>query len=191
MVVLSGWWKLILVYSSGLTYELELELEFDLTMSWPWPFDHDPTLSNICHGTLSLITYFNVLYISAFLMTGGYRGATIKSTEMFLPSSNTSCTLPELPQGRHYHTQDGGLLCGGGYGGGSSGSTTQNSCERFSAGTWTRTSHNFREPRFLHVSWSTAEGVYLIGGIYSGTTSELIKEDGSVEEGFALKYNTS
>ena len=33
MVVSGGewWWKPILVYSSGPTFELELELEFDLT----------------------------------------------------------------------------------------------------------------------------------------------------------------
>ena len=37
---------------------------------------------------------------------------------------------------------------------------------------------------------NTAEGVFLIGGLHSGNTSELIKEDGSVEEGFALKYKT-
>ena len=40
------------------------------------------------------------------------------------------------------------------------------------------------------MSWSTAQGVFLIGGWYSGKTSELVKEDGSVEEGFALKYST-
>ena len=51
-------------------------------------------------------------------------------------------------------------------------------------------SHNLTQKRSDHVSWSTAEGVFLIGGRHSGKTSELVKEDGSVEEGFALKYNT-
>ena len=41
-----------------------------------------------------------------------------------------------------------------------------------------------------HVSWATASGLYLIGGYYRGWTSELVKEDGSVEEGFKLKYET-
>ena len=110
---------------------------------------------------------------------------------MYIPSSNTSCSLPELPEGRGYHTQDGGLACGGG----SSSSGTYANCDRWWAGTWTRTSHTLREERRYHLSWSTADGVYLIGGVPTGTgnsgmTSELVKEDGSVEEGFVLKYDT-
>ena len=125
------------------------------------------------------------MYFSAVLITGGGRnGFFLKSAEMFLPSSNTTCSLPELPEARGWHTQDGGLACGGGS------SSTLTSCARWSAGTWTRTSHTLRERRYRHVSWSTAEGVYLIGGAYSPLTSELVKEDGSVEKGFALKYDT-
>ena len=127
------------------------------------------------------------MYFSAVLITAGYRFNVghLRSAEMFLPSSNTTCSLPELPEGRVYHTQDGGLACGGG-----DSSSTETNCDRWSAGTWTRTSHTLRERRDAHVSWSTSEGVYLIGGTYSWKTSELVKEDGSVEEGFALKYNT-
>ena len=106
---------------------------------------------------------------------------------MFLPSSNTTCTLPDLPEGRGYHSQAGGLACGGGYW---TPDDAPTSCDRWTAGTWTRTSHNLRKQRGGHVSWSTSEGVYLIGGKYSGMTSELVKEDGSVEEGFSLKYET-
>ena len=47
------------------------------------------------------------------------------------------------------------------------------------------------------MSWATASGLYLMGGHISGWTSELVKEDGSVEkgfkrteEGFKLKYET-
>ena len=47
--------------------------------------------------------------------------------------------------------------------------------------------------RYQHVSWATASALYLIGGHYygNGYTSELVKVDGSVEEGFKLKYKTS
>ena len=130
------------------------------------------------------------MYFSAILITGGYNGDYLKSAEMFLPSSNTTCSLPQLPEGRYDHTQDGGpgLACGGPF------SSTWNSCDRWIVGTWTRTSHTLREKRGDHLSWSTAEGVFLIGGWdslgWDGMTSELVKEDGSVEEGFALKYNT-
>ena len=51
-------------------------------------------------------------------------------------------------------------------------------------------SHNLTQKRSDHVSWSTAEGVFLIGGLHSPLTSELVKKDGRVEEGFALKYTT-
>ena len=40
-IVGGGWWKPILVYSSGPTFELELELESDMTwpdLTWPWPW---------------------------------------------------------------------------------------------------------------------------------------------------------
>ena len=36
-----------------------------------------------------------------------------KSAEIFLPNSNTSCSLPDLPDKRFAHIQDGPLLCGG------------------------------------------------------------------------------
>ena len=42
------------------------------------------------------------------------------------------------------------------------------------------------------MSWATASGVYLMGGgsHTSWRTSELVKEDGSVKEGFKLEYKT-
>ena len=39
------------------------------------------------------------------------------------------------------------------------------------------------------MSWATESGVYLMGGYWSGNTTELVKEDGSVGAGtFNLKY---
>ena len=105
---------------------------------------------------------------------------------MFLPSVNKSCSLPELPEERFYHTQDGAWACGGdGY---------SESCSQWSNGSWTRSyrpiASSVSEERGYHVSWATASGVYLMGGQYSKETSELVKEDGTVEEGFKLKYKT-
>ena len=56
-------------------------------------------------------------------------------------------------------------------------------------GSWTQ-SHNLSMARSDHVSWATASGVYLIGDGNHRKT-ELVKEDGSVEEGFKLKYETA
>ena len=48
----------------------------------------------------------------AILITGGLGGH--QSVELFLPSSSSaSCLLPELPDQRDVHSQEGGLLCGG------------------------------------------------------------------------------
>ena len=137
--------------------------------------------------------YSNLFW--AILITGGYGSGSLyatngvaeeselKSVEIYLPSSNTSCSLPELPEVRGSHTQNGGLACGGGY------NSTWSNCVKWGDGSWTRT-HILREKRTQHVSWTTASGVYLIGGQKNGNTSDLVKEDGSVEEGLPLKNNT-
>ena len=108
----------------------------------------------------------------------------LKSAELFNPVTKESCSLPQFPESRYKHTLNGNLMCGGG-----GGHSTHTSCDTWSNGAWTRT-HNLREKREFHVSWSTSSGVYLLGGTFSNKTSEIVKEDGSVEKGFDLKYET-
>ena len=71
------------------------------------------------------------------------------------------------------------------------GGLSMTTCIKWSpaSGTWTQ-SHTLRQSRSGHVSWSTSSGVYLMGGWGSLRTSEKVKIDGSVEEGFVLKYDT-
>ena len=124
-----------------------------------------------------------ILFLCLVLITGGWNSAALKSAEIYNPVTKTSCSVPKLPESRYEHRDEGGLICGG-YG-------AKTSCVKWSPafGTWTQ-SHTLREDRYHHVSWATASGVYLIGGRDSKSTSEKVKLDGSVEEGFVLKYDT-
>ena len=119
------------------------------------------------------------------LISGGFNGEGLKSAEIYFPSSNTRCSLPELPVERSWHTQDGQLACGG-----VGGSKTMTSCDKWSpdSGSWTQ-SHTLRQRKYYHVSWNTEDGVHLIGGSSSIKTTELVKEDDSVGDGFSLKYD--
>ena len=116
------------------------------------------------------------------LITGGYNGASMKSAEIFNPVTKTSCSLPQLPEARNHHTQNGDLACGG--------QLSQTTCVTWSpaSGTWTH-SHTLRKGEYGRVSWATDSGVYLIGGS-AGAKTQKVKLDGSVEEGFVLKYRT-
>ena len=127
------------------------------------------------------------MFVSAVLITGGSGSSstTLRSAEIYNPLTKTSCSLPQLPENRYGHTQDGELACGGGADPGTT-------CVKWSpvSGTWTK-SHTLRQKRLSHVSWATSSGVYLIGGFYSTRTSEKVKLDGSVVYGgFGLKYDT-
>ena len=132
---------------------------------------------------------FNIPCIPGVLITGGYgnNGGDLQSVEIYNPVTNFICSLPQLPEARYWHTQDGGLACGG------SSSNTGTTCVKWSSesGTWTH-SHTLSQSRKAHVSWATKDGVYLMGGSDSSSerTTELVKKDGSVENGFSLRFDT-
>ena len=120
------------------------------------------------------------------LITGG-TGAwgTEQSAEIHHPGRDTPCVLPDLPDRRYYHTQDGSLVCGGYY--------TRRSCRRWNAdtGTWDLVTESLTEKRHYHSSWTPADGsvTYLMGG-YSEQTSEAIDQDNVVTSSFPLKHRT-
>jgi len=123
----------------------------------------------------------------AVLITGGYNSPR-DTAELYQPSSSVSCSLPQLPDLRYYHTvESSGLLCGGYY--------TRDTCLQWSpdTGAWDL-QLTLDVKRDDHVSWTpgTEVGTYLMGGSYSGSerTTTLIKPDGSQEPGFDLKYDT-
>ena len=68
------------------------------------------------------------------------------------------------------------------------GSGTPDTCLQQVDGVW-RTSHNLKTSRWYHTSWTTTDGVLLIGGYPEGQTTELVKADGTTEVGtLQLKY---
>ena len=104
------------------------------------------------------------------------------SVEVYVPSTNQSCSLPSLPDVRVGHSMDNLTVCGG--------EMTKTSCMMFSSGMWL-TSYTLTEERSYHLSWQTTQGSHLIGGDYSPSTTELVPAAG--QQGgpsFAMKYKT-
>ena len=134
------------------------------------------------------------------LITGGDNSDATHTSEIYDPASESSCSLPQLPDKRFAHTQvisahsnwnvnlylyidnqDGSLTCGG--------SQSADSCLMWSSGSWTK-SHSLSLARRSHISFPTSQGTFLLGGYTNPLTSDLVKEDGTVEPGFGLKYRT-
>ena len=116
------------------------------------------------------------------LVTGGWTTTTLKSAELLDTNGSYLCTLPDIPGGRHYHTQNGMVSCGGGW--------TPGTCSTFSNGTWV-TTHTLGGGRIYHSSWTSPQGVLLMGGSGSSrTTTDLLTENGGTTPGFGLNYNT-
>ena len=140
-----------------------------------------------------------ILLSDAVLITGSSHYGSSDTTELYVPSTGVSCTLPDIPQpnigsGLFYHTLDSGLICGGYY--------TYDICLKWrtDTGTWEEyITLDIR--RYDHVSWTPSPeiGTYLMGGHVhnnidndngAGNTTTLIKPDGTQEPGFPLKYKT-
>ena len=106
--------------------------------------------------------------------------------EIYHPEQDTLCVLPDLPDLRHLHTQDGSLVCGGHW--------RLRSCRRWNAdtGTWDLVTESLTEDRAYYTSWTQVDGsvTYLMGGYWSKNTSEAIDQDNVVTSSFPLHYNT-
>ena len=126
----------------------------------------------------------NHLPIAALFMTTGWLDGELSSVEVYVPSINTSCSLPSLPVGRSGHSQDGLLQCGG------LGNSRQ--CHTFhsDSGEWRVKTHNLSEERYGHSSWQREDGTLLLmGGYWSTTTTEIVSDSSAVSTpGFSLKY---
>ena len=118
-------------------------------------------------------------------MAGGLGGKSrrekLDTVEMINLETMSSCVVDvKLEQPSHSHTIDGNLVCGGRTGGYIS------KCFNLA----TRTSIDLLNARAYHISWSTSDGIYLIGGYPSSyRTTELITGN-TTKAGFGLKYDT-
>lgn len=141
------------------------------------------------------------------MITGGLGGRGVnvsKKAEIYVPSTNSSCILPDLPNSRYYHSQVGLRACGGLTGRAVAwGDTCDTTCDTWNpeTGSWDSKDVRLNACRARN-SWTTSdgEGTYLIGGFsyYSGNgntwdntkSSELLRPDGKVTQGFKLTSST-
>ena len=123
------------------------------------------------------------IILPGILISGG--SPVFTSVEVLFPSTNQSCSLPSLPDGRYDHTMDtmdSLLLCGGSY--------SPTTCLTFSSGKWINTT-TLAEERADHSSWQSEQGLVLMGGYTSPNTSEIVRvgaEQG--EPSFPMYYST-
>ena len=127
--------------------------------------------------------------VSAVLITGG-DGAG-KSAEIYHSDRDSYCILPDLPEWREHHTQDGSLMCGGGYG------KTTTSCGRWNpdTGAWDLMPELLIGFEPYHTSWTPADGskTFLMGG-WSRKNSVFLNRQSrgyAVGSSFPLQHTTS
>ena len=121
-----------------------------------------------------------MISVPAIIVSGG-DGAE-KSVEVLNSDGTPWCSLPDLPDDHWYHTQTGLLACGG--------EDTDASCIKFSGGKW-KPSHKLKEERDAHSSWASPAGTVLMGGSFSGKTTEVLDDTTGVSiMHFSLKYET-
>ena len=124
----------------------------------------------------------------AILVTGGLPGEANLTCEVLRGDGSHWCSLPDLGQARHGHTQTGLVACGG--------EGALFSCSTFAQSAW-HTSHSLPRPRTHHSAWSPAPApapgpVLLLGGetSASGLSTALLPQWGEAEQHFPLQYNT-
>ena len=116
------------------------------------------------------------------LITGGYNDRTyLKSVEAYNPHISKICKLPDMPDSRYGHTVCGGLLCGG--------QESYRSCLKLGPLGFVKATVTLQQNRFYHHCWNVPEGVLLLGGEDSPSTTELVQRDGSTSVSkFDLSY---
>ena len=111
-------------------------------------------------------------------------GSGTSSVEMIYKNGST-CSFPDLPFERYRHSQNGLVVCGGD-------NLGSDSCSTFTDGAWMNISHNLAVQRRGHVSWTSPDGILLIGGDDTdakNTTELLSATSSSTSPSFQLAFN--
>ena len=117
------------------------------------------------------------------LISGGNGDWSTRGTSVEIWSPTVHCLLPNFELSRFGHSQEGLLACGS-ISRSTIGWTT---CDKFENGNWIQAPYNITN-RWMHVSWKTDNGIYLIGGGFGTETSDLlIESSGNVVPGFTLR----
>ena len=98
-------------------------------------------------------------------------GGALNSVEAYNPHTKKICKLTNLTYTVHGHTLCGGLLCGG-YGG-------EKSCLKLGPSGFVKATVSLQQSRTFHLCWNVPEGVLLLGGKSSPSSTELVLRDGS------------
>ena len=94
----------------------------------------------------------------------------------------TSCVVDvKLDVPRRVHTGEGDIVCGGR----DNDNNELSTCYNINNGT----TINLINKRSEHISWTTVDGIYLIGGYSTSRTTELITGE-TTQAGFPLQYST-
>ena len=110
------------------------------------------------------------------LITGGWSSSG-KLVEAYNPHTKKICKLSNLPYAVDRHTVCGGLLCSG------------KSCFKLGPAGFVKATVSLQQNRFYHHCWNVPEGVLLLGGESSPSTTELVLRDGSASVSkFGLTY---
>jgi len=182
-----GSWKSILYEKNEKYIRISKFLKFlDFwILDSAWSLTHNCTFLVMEFKLNYLITThqkFQIFQIAAILVTGGSGART--SVEVLSGAGTPLCTLPPLPTGREYHTQDGLISCGG------YDDDYIRTCTKLTTEGWV-VSHNLLEDRYEHSSWQSPAGLVLIGGGYPYNTTELLSSsDSSSSYNFTLLYRT-
>merc|ERR1719312_728270 len=117
--------------------------------------------------------------IRGVIISGGWNGKSISSTDVFFPSSSGAgytCSLQSMPSPRYGHTldqlDDGTVLACGGDGG----ANTLKTCDKFDGTSWSQHS-TLQYRRRRHTSLAGQHGLLLMGGTHSPATTELVGGD--------------